>query len=148
MADAPVSVCTVSTASVSTALPVEPAHAPMADAPVSRLPPATAGVALGLCGAGSIVSELDILWSGASHAQGPLICTGMAAAAWLSFSLSRLCSPRVFAAEMGVPSQIAAYGAWQMVGQQLWQTHGLASVIAVHHKFSASSFTRILATRS
>ena len=43
----------------------------------------------------------------------------MAAAAWLPFSLSRLCRRRVLAAELRVPSQIASYGAWQMVWQFL-----------------------------
>ena len=86
--------------------------------PVSRLPSATAGIALGLCGAGSILSELHQLWSGPADG-GTLILTLTAAAAWLPFSLSRLCCRRVLAAEMRMPSQISSYGAWQMVWQFL-----------------------------
>ena len=84
----------------------------------SRLPSATAGIALGLCGAGSILSELHRLWGGPADG-GTLVLTWMAAAAWLPFSLSRLCRRRVLAAELRVPSQIASYGAWQMVWQFL-----------------------------
>ena len=58
------------------------------------------------------------LWDGPADG-GTLVLTGMAAAAWLPFSLSRLCCRRVLAAEMLVPSQIASYGAWQMVWQFL-----------------------------
>ena len=83
-----------------------------------RLPSATAGIALGLCGSGSILSELHRLWGGPADG-GTLVLTGMAAAAWLPFSLSRLCCRRILAAEMLVPSQIASYGAWQMVWQFL-----------------------------
>ena len=98
----------------SSAASTEPAAASLS----SRLPSATAGIALGLCGSGSILFELHRLWGGPADG-GTLVLTGMAAAAWLPFSLSRLCCRRILAAEMLVPSQIASYGAWQMVWQFL-----------------------------
>ena len=58
-----------------------------------------------------------MLWGGPGG--GTLLLAWVAAAAWLPFSLSRLCCRRVLAAEMRRPSQIASYGAWQMVWQFL-----------------------------
>ena len=80
------------------------------------LPTATAGVALGLCGAGSIAGELHRLWGGP---DGTLVFTWAAVFLWLPFTMSRIANPRGVAAELLEPSHVAAYATYADLGFEL-----------------------------
>ena len=82
----------------------------------SRLPTATAGLALGLCGAGSIAGELHRLWE---VPDGTLACTWAAAAVWLPFTVSRLANPHGMAKELLEPAHVAAYATYADLGVKL-----------------------------
>ena len=81
--------------------------------PSTRIPSATAGIALGLCGVGSILTEFHSWGSWVEDAS--LVFTSLAAVVWLIFTSTRLLHPRLVVHELRLPAQVASYGAWQMV---------------------------------
>ena len=74
-----------------------------------QLPPATNGMALGLCGAASVLLELG------ADERAALCVMIPATALWILFSLRMLAAPGQAREELAMPPACSAYGAWQMV---------------------------------